>query len=943
MLKKKLSCILAVITATSIFSTVGFAQTEEKKLFGDTFENGLNSEIWNIMPDSGLGEVRSDQIKYLKTSATENAEFTYEYSAEKEDVSFDISVNAAEWKQDGEAFEVYVRYVDAANYFKLTYTPSNGTFTLLKCVGGVETPITTAEKQLAAGTDYKISLQAKHGVVRFELDGITLIQDYTGIDNFNKEAASNYAKFKTLSQELKITNLNIREEDTLLHQKFANTGWIMTDSDGQNDSDGISFKTKGTYTPQADSLLISGAQEARIQQSDWEYSDKGTDFARTEATFVMRIDNGPDDVDASGGNMGWENLHFRTCVNANNAAMYLAKIWRDGYALGDNYGQNKHNEAVKKDGYGHNYGFRPYANDGKYHTYRVVTEPNSDFSKVTMTLYIDGDEHLKWEDDAPVTYNPEEWPDRILAGGFELATTQSVTKLSLKSYELRDITGSDKSIYTESFNSTDNWTNTEIVTVGENADKYYITTENDNGMLVVSDKNWKNIEAETDVKFDSMPSNASLENYAGIIARYVNANNYIMGAYSPYASEENKGTVFIQSMVNGTASTIASKEIPAFEADTIHKIGISVKDGSAIILVDGKAVLNAPISTNENTLYGSVALKSNNLATKFDNVIVTGTPYYFVEEFNYDSDWSAYKVGNSTSGVNNVTLNNDGTITTTNKTEIYLYADENSTGSWDDVEMTIKMKTNATDLSGMYIRGGVDGTNANYYIENAETSKLGLNAKWGTVLANTPGTVSVPNDSMFEVKLRLTDEKTADGKDAVRIRYTVNGVEQINYLDDGSVAKGVTENNPDVKALLDQYPLTAASHGRGFSIVNTSDRINVIDSITIRDPEAGDVIANISAPETFAANEDITAKLTVDNKSYETVEAMFIIALYNGDEIIDATVTYPQTAADKKEEYTMKINSGAATKMKVFAWDGWDTMIPIAQSVVANLAAQQTE
>ena len=120
MLKKKLSCILAVITATSIFSTVGFAQTEEKKLFGDTFENGLNSEIWNIMPDSGLGEVRSDQIKYLKTSATENAEFTYEYSAEKEDVSFDISVNAAEWKQDGEAFEVYVRYVDENNYFKLT-------------------------------------------------------------------------------------------------------------------------------------------------------------------------------------------------------------------------------------------------------------------------------------------------------------------------------------------------------------------------------------------------------------------------------------------------------------------------------------------------------------------------------------------------------------------------------------------------------------------------------------------------------------------------------------------------------------------------------------------------------------------------------------------------------------------------------------------------------
>ena len=71
-------------------------------------------------------------------------------------------------------------------------------------------------------------------------------------------------------------------------------------------------------------------------------------------------------------------------------------------------------------------------------------------------------------------------------------------------------------------------------------------------------------------------------------------------------------------------------------------------------------------------------------------------------------------------------MNDDGTITTTNKTEICLYADENSTASWDDVEMTIKMKTNATDLSQMYIRGGVDGTNANYYIDTEELQHLVL-------------------------------------------------------------------------------------------------------------------------------------------------------------------------------------------------------------------------
>ena len=61
----------------------------------------------------------------------------------------------------------------------------------------------------------------------------------------------------------------------------------MTDSNGKNDPNGITF-TDGAYTPQDDSLLISGAQTARIQQSEWEYSNKGTDFARTEAIFVMR-------------------------------------------------------------------------------------------------------------------------------------------------------------------------------------------------------------------------------------------------------------------------------------------------------------------------------------------------------------------------------------------------------------------------------------------------------------------------------------------------------------------------------------------------------------------------------------------------------------------------------------------------------------------------------
>lgn len=937
MLKKKLSGILAVVMAASAFSTAGFAQTEETKLFSDNFENGLSSDMWNVVSNSGLGEVKSDQVRYVKTSNTENAEFSCEYSAEKEDVSFNAVINAAEWKSEGEAFEAYVRYVDEGNYFKLTYTPSSGIFTLFKCVGGTETQITTAEKQLAADTDYKISLQAKHGVVRFELDGITLIQDYTGIDNFNKEAASNYAKFKTLSQELKITNLNISEEDTLLHQKFANTGWIMTDSDEHNDSNGIRF-TNGAYIPQADSLLIIGAQEARIQQNEWEYSNKGTDFARTEAIFVMRIDSGPDDTDVSGGGMGLENLHFRTCVNANNAAMYLAKIWRDGYSLGDNYGHNGHNEAVKKDGYGHNYGFRPYAADGKYHTYRVVTEPNSDFSKVTMTLYIDGDEHLKWEDDAPVRYDPEEWPDRILAGGFELATTQSVTKISLKSYELRDITATDDVIYTENFSDTSKWTGSfETVTVGESDNKYYVTTANDNGTLVVSDKSWKNIVAETDVKFDALPENASLDNYAGVMARYADANNYIMGAYSPYAATEGKGTVFVKSVVNGSETITAKKEVTAFAEGSIHKLGINVKDGAAIIFVDGEAVLNAPFAVTNAQLYGSVALKSNNIATKFDNVSISGTPYYFIEEFKETPDWSNYKVGNTSSSFNeNVVLKEDGTLELNMGSQLVLAAN-NSNAAWDDVEMTVRMKTPSGTLNGVYLRGGRTSDNWNYCVAIGSSDvSLRTSAYWKLITSES-GCVTVAQNEWVDVKMRLTDVDTnSDGEaDAVRVRLTVDGKTYLDYINNSSI-EGATEGG--------SYPLLSKDYGRGFKINTDIDRTYVIDSITITDPEAGTLIASVSAPETFSANSDVETKLTVDNKGYEAAETMFITALYNdADELIDVIVTYPTTASDAKQEYTKTINTGSAAKLKVFAWDGWNTMIPVAEQAISNVTAQQVE
>lgn len=930
MLKKTLSAVLAVGMVCSCIPSLGFAQTEEQKIIVDNFENGLSGSIWNL-PDSGtdteLGEVKSDQETYLTTKSDTDAEYTYEYNASKEDIAFDISLNASAWKESGSAFEMYIRYVNESNYFKLVYTPSSTTFDLVKCKGGTETTIASAIKALEADKDYKLSLQAKHGIVRFELDDVVLIQDYTGIVNFDDTASTNSIKFKTFNQALKITSLSLREEDTLLHQSFENSDVIMTDSSDTASASTSQIQLPDTREVTADALKITGAKTFRIKQNDWEYANKGTDFEKTELTAVIK----------SNEFNGSETLHFRTTVNSDGKMMNLVKLYRDGYSIGDNYGNSEistKKEAVNTGNTHYKvYGWRAFdASSGvnDYRTYKVRTDSSTD--KVTVTFTAEGNEWGKWGDTQPIT--PAE--GKLLAGGFEITTTQAATVMYLKSYEFRDITGNDNVIYTDALNSVDKWTGAELVTVGDSPNKYYSTTASTNGTLVLADKTWKNILVESDISVNTTSGSGEITDcYAGVMARYSDANNYIMGAYSPVGSS-GKGTVYVKSVVDGTEKVVGQREITAFEAGSTHKLGLNVKDGAAIIYVDGKPMLNAPFSTASAKLYGTIALKSNNLATKFDNVTVSGSPNYFVEEFDTTAEWSGYSAGAKTSKLEGVTYNDDGTLNAPSESEIYLYADETSTGDWDDIELKIRMKTTRQDLFNFYIRAGLDNTASSYCIDNTEL-KLRLSDAWKNSKSTfaTFSTTKVPASEWFDIKLRLTDEKSADGKDVVRIRYSVNGVEYLNYVDDGSVAAAATEVETDdgVKKVLQQYPLTAKTHGRGFRISAAKhDKTPnyIIDSITVSDPEAGTLLASVAA-ETDST--DATGSLTVKNKMYESFPTMFITALYNDDdELVDVKVSYPETIADDEKTYTQQLKLGTlgtATKFKVFAWDSWENMKPL--------------
>ena len=172
---------------------------------------------------------------------------------------------------------------------------------------------------------------------------------------------------------------------------------------------------------------------------------------------------------------------------------------------------------------------------------------------------------------------------------------------------------------------------------------------------------------------------------------------------------------------------------------------------------------------------------------------------------------------------------------------------------------------------------------------------------------------------------------------------TILGVNKIDYIDDGSKAQElITSLNrtPGSQQHINlmKYPLLASEDSRDI-IFETNGVEYTIDYITISDPREAELDIDMSLDKaTFNANEDVTATLKVNNKSYETSKSMFITAVYDGTELVDVKLQYPDVKPDQNSTFTQTINVGSGNILKTFLWDSWNTMRPVITPVTAELA-----
>lgn len=939
MLKRTLNGMLAIITALGLFSGAVFAQTEEELLFSDNFESGtLNSDVWKVTDTDNIGKVKNEQVKYLVTTADGTDTFKYPYSGTQEDVALTVTVNAETWSDATDAMlKLKIRKINDGNYYGIEYNVAEGKFELVQYMGGESnrTSYGTAEYKLDADKDYTLSLQARHGIVRFEVDGVAIIQDYTHKRHLYEGYTSHYAEFSTTNQSLKVKSVSVNEEDTLFRQKFANKQSLTFT--GSHYTNGVTNSVFGEVTPMDDCLKLyrNGANVGfGINAPHWEYISIGDDFSTTETNIVMKTEL-----------VSSETIHIRTANAISQGCMYITKIQPTKFSIGGNYNTTKADAS----------GWRAMTaeqqnllKDGNYHTYTVRTVSTSDYSSVKVAFLIDGVELGSWTDTSP-RYTASS--NLIPAGGISVTFTGDKSVAYVKSFEVNDVTASDKLIYSETFDNIDTyWTTTsetaqpEIVVEGNGDNMYYTTDATQNDALVLNDKKWKDITVAADIKLSTLST--SSDAYAGIMARYTDKNNYLMAAYSP-----SDNTVFFSK--NG--AHIAEKAVDAWEAESTHRLGLSVKDGDVRVTVDGTPVIMTQFDPDGTTI-GSVALKSEEQAAKFDNVKVSGNPYYFYEDFTGTElpDWSGYKWGTAGSSIKARSGGADpavsnGVLETTNAA-VYVMPNKAYSASWDDVLYTARMKTAGSNLASVHLRVA-NADNACYCVcFNASNAKLFYNSTYNTDLLNgSAKAYSIESGKYFDLKLRVTDVTTAEGKAAVRLRLYIDNTEIFDYTDDGSAAQAQIDSGSYAEGVNNQlktFPRTADKTARGFGLDTVATDAMTYDYITISDPNAGTMNAALSADKTsVAVGDTVTATLNIENNKYDEAEAMFITAVYDKDgELKDVKATYPtvDTGASNSftQEVTVDTTAAADWTVRVFAWNGWNTMNPLTSSLTIPVVAE---
>ena len=939
--------VMAALLISSMTFNVS-AQVDEKVLFTDDFEN------WNVQIGStGVVESELSFEKYYTTSSTGVDELANNNLSQSHIVTETV-FNISEWNTtDASSYiATHIRYTDADNNYRLAYYPSSGKLAIASIVNGTETEITsTTIPALVAEKDYTFTLAMCEKSIRAEINGTVYLAFYDS----NATLEGGGIAFSTNNQSAVVKSVKADKETKLIHLNFG-SGSLFEN-----------FTTR-----KSGGLMYDSTENALKIYRDGTAGIFGICDTYEVANNGYGIRNNP----------MWENTNL------------IVRFKRKARGAGGNFYLNSRYVYISEEGaeatldqYGEANSL-VYKGSTEHKTATASTNENflgDAWHKVELKTMTTDTNTTKVELALDNTLiNEITVTDKYRAGGGIQLKTDGYAEVYVSDIVLERVSPeTGEPIYTSFYNGFNKgdeaWVQNGDAVGGEftsnedeletNLNKCYKTTEETNLPLALNSKEWNNIAVSSEIMADEWVN--SEESYAGIAARYVDENNYIMYRYSDYnADDGSKGYVDITEVVNGKATVTTKTAVEKFGADK-HTLKLEVKNGMYRGYVDGKIVL-AVERPYTNTI-GSIALVSNKQAAKFDNIVVNGERDYYYQNFelpfegtNINTDLKLYTgSGYNTAvyGTDPVTGNGVLTAGSEESTGIYYQSFNTnytslSANPWSHIGFNARLKPTTWDGIEIIPRIAGRHSSGQYKLKiekSGEAYKVyfhrnidDLVVVTGLLTAAdveylTPATERVTTDLLTDGEYALICAEAQDNKDgSVTLRAYINGTLITEATDYGPSEAVKTKLASDKPNWHGGVPITASllAGTATVSVASSKRGVWYLDEVWIEDMSAVEtLVPEISVDkEELTANDTVTCTITAVNNTFEEAETELIVALYseNGkllESVFSKNLTLkPGVSGSESIAVTLPADV-AGLKLRAFAWNNLDGIRPLTDDI----------
>ena len=929
-LKRTLSAVIAVSMLTASWCTV-LAQTEEKELFSNNFETTELEDLY--IAEGSTGSIDNEFDSSYKTDGInlDCIKLTDENAA-YENAALSVNVKADAFPQDDEAYIVmYARYTDMDNNYSIKYYPSLKKAVLAKTVDGAETilrenPVADAVAP-AAGEVFEFTFSAKSGSLNARI-GEAVIMFYFDAD---KLSGASFA-MGTNKIAACFDNARIVAENKNININFTN---------------GVIYGLKAANTP-SDATLLDNNEGIKLNANqDWYIYDlamvSDPAFFNTELKVTTN-------VPGTGGG-----LWIRNKVQSADAYKSYVLYTTNGAAW--NVRRNNNWSSI----IGDSGSVKQVFWGDRYYTISFITKNNDDGKTEYLKAYAGNN--------ATNVYNPEnanrievectdssvdaEGNSAAILGGGGVKLTGTASNIPVTSVVQYDLDADNSELFTDNFKNLGNWVQAADGTgglyseAGSDMNSVYRTTAQQNGVISVSGKKWKNVSAAIDFKLNSLAEGNNYQNeYVGLYVRYADENNYMFIGYSPAGSSND--TIFAKTCSGGKTYYFPVVSVDKISAGTKHKLGIDVKGDTMRYLLDGKTVAHVGIKESDCSgaynpdAVGTVAVQSKGIAADFDNLIVKGEKDYFYEDFNRANGYTG-SLWNIT-GTGGTLTEDQGAAaygTATGALSYTINPDPSFSTAFADDRINVTIRPESWSNVNIKTRYKTDKYSYALRFTDANTIGIYYHVMWSLGITKYIKTADISGKltNGEEATLSFGTQDNEDG--SVTLRAWINGELVAECVDNG-ITDDYNPGESSTKysvytAAKENYPRTVEKAGgeKFYVEVTGADTYKYIKKISIEDRSVSDEISSkvVFDTESLVAGQTVNGSAVVKNTTFEGQKVTLVLALYDSNGVLkEIKIKDELLESDEKKTVSDSIklpDDISGYKLYGFIWNDLVGMKPI--------------